>query len=30
MIVSRRSSSDLVAESRICSMWSLMLESFSM
>ena len=30
MMVSRRSSSDLVAESRICSMCSLMLESFSM
>ncbi len=28
MTVSRRSSSDLVAESRICSMCSLMLESF--
>ena len=28
--VSRRSSSDLVADSRICSMCSLMLESFSM
>ena len=30
MMVSRRSSRDLVAESRICSMCSLMLESFSM